>query len=126
MSELSPSFHHRIDHKADEIAARVSAAGNPDDLLRVGQVADLLGKSEGWLNIGRSKGYGPRFCKIGNSVRYRRDAVVAWLNERLFHSTAQYAEKPMNGRPLSAPRCPHCGERLRPGNPMRSTPDAAD
>jgi hypothetical protein len=107
-----PETHHKLDKRADEVGAAIATDGDPRDLLRVGQVADYLGKSEGWLNIGRSRGYGPPYLKIGLSVRYRRDALISWLDERLHHSTAAYVTNPGLGRPRTRPRCAHCGARL--------------
>lgn len=43
------------------------------------EVARLLGKSVKTLQSWRGKGYGPRFLKIGHSVRYRRSDIEAWL-----------------------------------------------
>jgi hypothetical protein len=51
--------------------------------------ADLLGVSPRTLQAWRVRGGGPRFCKIGRSVRYRRRDLVAFQEARLFSSTSE-------------------------------------
>jgi excisionase family DNA binding protein len=36
----------------------------------------------------RITGDGPRFCKLGGAVRYRRDDLDAWLKARTIRSTS--------------------------------------
>ena len=106
----TPQRHH-LDRYADEIAERVATAGGPDDLLNPPQTANALGKSEQWLALGRSRGFGPPFVRIGRSVRYRRSSLIEFLKERVHHSTAEY-DTGGRGRPRTAPRCPHCDQTL--------------
>ncbi|RUT85467.1 DNA-binding protein [Mesorhizobium sp. M7A.T.Ca.TU.009.02.1.1] len=63
-----------------------------DDLLNTAQTAKLLGVSVQWVEISRSKGYGPPFIRIGpRNIRYRRDALRVWLKERAeYRSTREY------------------------------------
>jgi predicted DNA-binding transcriptional regulator AlpA len=91
MSEVSlvPIRHH-LDRRAAELAEDGNT-GTPDDLLTTAGVAEWLGLSTQWLEIGRSRGYGPRFVRLSTRrVRYRRDDVFAWLKERTHCSTAAY------------------------------------
>ena len=48
--------------------------------------AAVLDVSRQWLEIGRIKGYGPPFIKIGSGnggiVRYRRSTLDQWLAAR--------------------------------------------
>jgi predicted DNA-binding transcriptional regulator AlpA len=83
---------HHIDRRA---AAIVSAdAGADDELLSTPELANWLGVSTQFLDIGRSKGYGPPFQKISpRMVRYRRGDVLAWLRSRTFGSTAEYGSR---------------------------------
>jgi predicted DNA-binding transcriptional regulator AlpA len=82
--------HHHLDRRAAEIA---EIAGDEDDLLSTPELADWLGVSREWVEIGRSKGYGPRFVRIGpRRVRYRRADVIEWLKARTHASTAEYAK----------------------------------
>jgi hypothetical protein len=90
MGKAPPRRHH-IDRRADKIIAD-SAAEADDDLLSTGAVADWLCVSTQFLEIGRSKNYGPRFVRIGpRTIMYRRGDVLAWLKQRTFGGTAEYA-----------------------------------
>ena len=56
---------------------------NTDELLTNDDLADLLGVHRSttaqWRPIA---GQGPRFVKVGASVRYRRSDVEQWLEDR--------------------------------------------
>jgi hypothetical protein len=81
---------HHIDRRAGRIAEEEE--GRDDEVLSTAQVADWLGVSPQWLEIGRGKNYGPQFTRISARViRYRRADVVAWLKARSHKSTAEYA-----------------------------------
>jgi excisionase family DNA binding protein len=54
------------------------AAMQPD-LLTPAQVADLLTVPAGTLQQWRHRRVGPPFVHVGRRVRYRRAAVLAWL-----------------------------------------------
>jgi predicted DNA-binding transcriptional regulator AlpA len=91
-----PISHH-IDQRADQIAAQ--GEGAADDLLSTAEAAAWLTVSAAWLEIARHAGYGPKFCRLGpRRIRYRRSDVLAWLEERLHHSTKEYASARPNGR----------------------------
>ena len=78
----APGSHH-IDRRADQVLAAEPAAVTDDDLLRTSELARWLGVSIQWLEIGRSKGYGPPYTKLSKKcIRYRRGDVKAWLEER--------------------------------------------
>ena len=81
-STAAPSAHH-LDRRVDQILA---AAGDNDSdaLMHTHEVAAFLGMSVEWIEIGRTKNrnYGPPFVRIGRAVRYRRDALIRWLDER--------------------------------------------
>ncbi len=55
------------------------------------QVAEMVGKSEAWLERSRWSGTGgPVFTKIGRSVRYSMDDIVKWLEAQpRFTSTTE-------------------------------------
>ena len=91
---------HHLDRRAGEIAAKASA-GDPDDLLTTSEVAEWLGISTQWLEIGRSRGYSPDFLRLSpRRVRYRRGDVIRWLEQRQHASTAEY--ETTGGRPRKA------------------------
>ncbi|HUS96768.1 MAG TPA: hypothetical protein VMX97_08530 [Hyphomicrobiaceae bacterium] len=83
-------------HHLDRRAARLmedTAEGHPDDLLTTAELAEWLGTSRQWLEIGRCKSgnYGPPFIRLGpKQIRYRRCDVVRWLEERAYWRTTEY------------------------------------
>ncbi len=80
---------HHLDRRADAIAAQ--SVGHDDDLLPTKQVADWIGVSTQWLEIGRLRAYGPKFVRVGpRHIRYKRSDVLSWLAERTHASTAEY------------------------------------
>jgi len=84
-----PKQHH-LDRRADDIAAR--GAGDPNDLLSTVQVAGWLAVSPQFLEIGRHRGYGPRFVRLSTRrTRYLRSDVIEWLRSRSHASTAEYS-----------------------------------
>ncbi len=81
-----------LDRRAAEIIANTEGAD--DDLLSTRSVAIWLGVSEEWVEIGRSKGYGPPFIRLGpRRIRYHRRTILDWLAARSFTSTEQYPAK---------------------------------
>lgn len=87
----APTKHH-LDRRADKIVA--ADVGADDELLTTRQVADWLSVSTQWIEIGRSRHYGPEFTRVGPRViRYRRGDVLKWLRERTHASTAEYSTR---------------------------------
>jgi hypothetical protein len=85
-----PKKHH-LDQRADKIIATEIDAEN-DELMTTHEVAVWFGVSDEWLEIGRSKGYGPPFTRVGpHSVRYLRSKCREYLQARTYASTAEYA-----------------------------------
>jgi predicted DNA-binding transcriptional regulator AlpA len=64
----------------------------PRNLLRERQVAEWLRVSPSCLRMWRHRDWGPKYIKIGRSVRYRPEAVDEFIAEH-YHGTG----------PLSAP-----------------------
>lgn len=58
-------------------------------LLNTQQAAAFLTLAPITLAEWRLTGKGPRFSKIGRSVRYRLDDLKAWLESRTFGNTAE-------------------------------------
>ncbi len=55
---------------------------DPGDLLTTEQAASLLQLSPRTLRRWRSEGKGPPYVRLGSRrVRYRRQAIEAWLRE---------------------------------------------
>jgi predicted DNA-binding transcriptional regulator AlpA len=84
--------HHHIDRRAAEIAEYGAAAGDADELLSTSEVAEWLGLSTQWLEIGRHRGYGPKWIQLSpRRTRYLRSDVLAWLRSRTYARTSEYA-----------------------------------
>lgn len=82
-----------IDKRADQLVQQASGEG--DDMLNTTGVAEWLGVSTQFLEIGRHRGYGPPFIRLTPKiVRYRRDDVLDWLRERQHHRTLEYTQAP--------------------------------
>lgn len=86
------TFH--LDKRAGKILA-IDDGGSDDDLLTTREMATWFGCSEVWLEIGRVRGYGPRFTKISpRMIRYRRGDGRAYLRERTHAATSEYRNRP--------------------------------
>jgi predicted DNA-binding transcriptional regulator AlpA len=73
--------------------AAIAAAAGDDELLTIDQTAAWLGLTPQWLKLGRSRGSGPPFERLGaRTIRYRAGAVREWLGERSHRCTAEYRE----------------------------------
>jgi hypothetical protein len=64
---------------------------DPDAGLFASEAAYLAGVSPRTLENLRLRGGGPAYYKIRHGVRYRRRAVVDWIDARTRTSTAQHA-----------------------------------
>lgn len=54
--------------------------GHAEPLLDSRQAAKIIDKSVSWITKERTAGRGPRFIRIGRSVRYRRADLDAYLD----------------------------------------------
>lgn len=54
---------------------------SPDCLLTAAEVAELLSVSERWIREHTRGGLLPH-VRLGRYVRYRREAVLAWIEEQ--------------------------------------------
>lgn len=61
----------------------------PDPLWTQRQTAEYLGKVERTLERWRRDGVGPRYLRVGRTIRYRRADVDAWLAGREYASQAE-------------------------------------
>jgi len=59
-------------------------------LLNTEQVASYIGLAKQTITELRVKGGGPKFCKIGRAVRYKREDLDAWIDQ--FQSVGSIAE----------------------------------
>jgi len=70
-----------------------------DRLLTVSEAAEFLQLSESWMNKARIYGDGPRFIKMGRSVRYSLQALEEFKRAHARGSTSEYERCAGPGRP---------------------------
>jgi hypothetical protein len=70
-----------------------SIAADSDAALNETQTAEFLGVSVRTLQAWRVRGGGPRYCKIGRSVRYQRRVLVEFQQEHTVSSTTEASAK---------------------------------
>jgi hypothetical protein len=70
-----------------------------DDLLTTKEAALFLKVSPSWLAKARISGDGPRFIKMGRSVRYSLQALEEFKRANARGSTSEYERRPGPGRP---------------------------
>ena len=59
-------------------------------LLTTAQAAEYTGLAKQTLHQKRVSGGGPKFCKIGRTVRYRKEDLDAWVES--FKTVSSLAE----------------------------------
>ena len=59
-----------------------------DRLYDQAALAEMFGKPVSWFERARWAGVGPRFIKIGRSVRYRGQDIIDWLEAQVRQSTS--------------------------------------
>lgn len=59
-------------------------------VLTADDVAKLLGIAKETLNVWRVRGDGPEYIKVGRLVRYKRDAILDYVEGRVKKHTSQY------------------------------------
>jgi hypothetical protein len=68
-------------------------AVDPDVALNESQAAEFLGLSVRTLQAWRVRGCGPRYTKIGRSVRYQRRVLVKFQEEHTVTATTEDAAR---------------------------------
>lgn len=61
------------------------------DVLNTKEAANYVRLGKPTLERFRISGDGPRYCKLGGAVRYRKADLDAWLESRLVRSTSEGA-----------------------------------
>ena len=67
----------------------VTKATTNDPLLHHRDAAKFLGVSTSWLAKRRLTGDGPRYVKIGRSVRYPMSGLLGYVQARMRRSTSE-------------------------------------
>ena len=62
---------------------------NTDTLLTGSEAADVLRLSERTMERHRVTGTGPRFVRLGRSIRYRRQDLIDHLDRHVHRSTSE-------------------------------------
>lgn len=97
MSIVLFSGKHHLDRRAVALIEQANE-GTDDELLNTMQTALWLVVSPQWLEIGRTRGWGPNFLKLSpRRVRYRVGDVKKWLAERSYRHTGEYPEAAARG-----------------------------
>ncbi len=98
VSTSTPPIHAGGRFHLDRRAADLIAKGqtlSPDALLRTPDQARWLGVSTQWLEIGRSRGYGPPFIRLSaRRCVYKVSSTLEWLRQREFTRTSEYSQIP--------------------------------
>jgi predicted DNA-binding transcriptional regulator AlpA len=69
----------------------MKAEPNGGPVLREKEAAAYLGVSQRWMQERRADGNGPPYCRLtARTVRYRRQDLDRFLEERMQRSTAEY------------------------------------
>lgn len=81
MSDLDANVRAMAQEIASQILAHLQQADRPvpAEYLTAAQVAQMTGFSPKALEAMRSRREGPRYLKVGASVRYRVADVRAWI-----------------------------------------------
>lgn len=56
-------------------------------------IADRCGIKESTLAYWRGAGIGPKFVKVGRTVMYPKEPMIAYFKEHLYQSTCEYEGK---------------------------------
>jgi len=67
----------------------LTKASADDPLLHPRDAAKMLDVSMSWLAKARLSGTGPRYVKIGRSVRYPRSSLREYIQARMRGSTSE-------------------------------------
>ncbi|WIV43046.1 helix-turn-helix transcriptional regulator [Glutamicibacter nicotianae] len=59
------------------------------DLLNIKDTATLIGVPESTLRYWRLHGKGPRSARIGGRIAYRKEEVIAWVDEQFDQAGAK-------------------------------------
>jgi predicted DNA-binding transcriptional regulator AlpA len=76
-------------HRNPARSKRMQYSPDPDTALNENQAADFLGASVRTLQAWRVRGGGPRYVKIGRSVRYQRRELMAFQKAHTVGSTSE-------------------------------------
>jgi predicted DNA-binding transcriptional regulator AlpA len=73
-------------------------------VMRAGDAARFVGLSESTLAKLRLNGNGPRYCKLGRRVVYRREDLEQWLQSRTARDTSDADARFLKALTVAHPR----------------------
>jgi predicted DNA-binding transcriptional regulator AlpA len=76
----------------------------PTQLMTEADTANLLNLTKAALRKWRRLGMGPRYHRIGSTVRYSREEVASWIDRNTFVSHAEELRSQTTGGSFSG-RC---------------------
>ncbi|MCB1391013.1 MAG: helix-turn-helix domain-containing protein [Rhodobacteraceae bacterium] len=68
---------------------RSAAPLSPDRLLSTKEVCQHFGLGMRFLEVARTRGNGPAFCRFGRTVKYRVRDVTQWLDAQCVTNTSE-------------------------------------
>lgn len=74
-----------------EKSKKQKSFGSLKRLLKEDEAADCLGVVQKTLQAWRAQGKGPKFLKIGRSIRYSEDSLIEFMSTSEHRSTSEYA-----------------------------------
>ena len=80
----------KFDFKGASLRTLTDEAGEPWFVAK-GQTN--CGIKEGTLAYWRSAGIGPKFVKVGRTVMYPKEQMIAYFAQHLYQCTAEYEEE---------------------------------
>ena len=59
-------------------------------LYSTAEAAEMFGLSPKTLERKRVEGTGPKFVKLGKTVRYKESDLLEWVNANIYSSTSEF------------------------------------
>lgn len=82
-------FSRREDRNLEQ--QNISTVDLDDRYLTEKQASEITGYSCSWFQRARWNGTGPEYTKTGNTVRYKRSKLFAWMDSHTISSTSKNA-----------------------------------
>lgn len=67
--------------------------GIEEQLIDQRAMSRMIGITTKTAETWRTRGFGPKFVKIGSLVKYRKSDISAWVDRRTVNSTSQKLPK---------------------------------
>ena len=87
MAKLKKKMDQKVDQERDSFLAKYLSETS---LLSPQQVSTKYNMSTDFLQDLRKEGTGPDYIKMGRSVRYKWESVLAYVENNTYRSTSEY------------------------------------